>query len=60
VVRGEVDEDSPMASWTQLPGEPWEGYTLYEWDGESVIPDPPCPPDDGPERTLAGVLSEGC
>jgi hypothetical protein len=62
LTEGVVGDDSPVAAWSARPleGGATEGWTLYEYRSGDPLPAPPCPPDDGPQRRLGGVLSEQC
>jgi hypothetical protein len=55
-------EASPLSEWDRVTpgGEPiWDRH-VYEHRPGTALPEPPCPPDDGAERTLGDLLSDAC
>lgn len=62
VDRAELADGSPLWTWERLDPDrdPVDGYVLYRHVPGAPLPPPPCPPDDGPERILGGLLSDTC
>jgi hypothetical protein len=59
---GYLSDNSPVLAWEpeELRGGRIDGYVLYRHRPGDPLPDPPCPPPNGPKRMLGGVLSDDC